>query len=93
MAGSFGLKMSTFGVRSPGHEGAGVVVKLGTNVKNWKIDGRAGIKPMWSTCRKCDLCWNDKESWCPDRLNSGMGVPGMRTPSYTSGLYYRDDNY
>ncbi|OAP53745.1 hypothetical protein AYL99_12083 [Fonsecaea erecta] len=28
--------MSAFGVRSPGSEGAGVVVKVGSNVKNWK---------------------------------------------------------
>ncbi|KAK5444173.1 hypothetical protein LTS15_010526 [Exophiala xenobiotica] len=28
--------MSAFGVRSPGHEGAGIIVKLGNNVKNWK---------------------------------------------------------
>ncbi|KIW92938.1 uncharacterized protein Z519_06787 [Cladophialophora bantiana CBS 173.52] len=55
--------MSTFGVRSPGHEGAGVVVKVGSNVKNWKTGDRAGMKPRWSVCGDCDLCLDDKETY------------------------------
>ncbi|KAI9835770.1 MAG: hypothetical protein M1819_001949 [Sarea resinae] len=43
MKNDLGLpKMSNFGVRSPGHEGAGVVVKLGANVDNVKVGDRAG---------------------------------------------------
>lgn len=42
-------RMGEFSVRSPGHEGAGVVVKVGTNVKNWRIGDRGGIKPMVRT--------------------------------------------
>lgn len=29
--------MSQFNVRSPGHEGAGVVVKVGKDVTDWKV--------------------------------------------------------
>lgn len=36
--------MDECGVRSPGHEGAGVVVKVGDSVKDWKVGDRAGIK-------------------------------------------------
>jgi hypothetical protein len=41
-------RMIDFGIRSPGHEGAGVVVKIGSNVKNWKVGDRGGVKPMVS---------------------------------------------
>jgi D-arabinose 1-dehydrogenase-like Zn-dependent alcohol dehydrogenase len=56
MQGDLGMPpMSTFGVRSPGHEGAGVVVKLGANVKNFKLGDRAGIKPIADTCGSCNV--------------------------------------
>ena len=53
-------KMSVFGVRSPGHEGAGVIVKVGSNVTNWKVGDRAGIKPAYDACFNCELCWTGK---------------------------------
>ena len=70
--------MSTFGVRSPGHEGAGVIVKIGANVKNFKVGDRAGLKPIWDTCGNCQLCWGDKECYCPQAQHTGL----MRTGSY-----------
>lgn len=39
-------QMQEFGVFSPGHEGAGVVVKVGEQVKGWKVGDRAGVKPV-----------------------------------------------
>jgi propanol-preferring alcohol dehydrogenase len=41
--------MSFFNVQCAGHEGAGVVVAVGSNVKEgqWKIGDRAGVKPIW----------------------------------------------
>lgn len=80
MKGEFGYKLSSFGVKSPGHEGAGVIVKVGDLVRDWKVGDRAGIKPMWTTCQNCELCWNDREGYCPKRLNSGMRVTGEFTP-------------
>jgi D-arabinose 1-dehydrogenase-like Zn-dependent alcohol dehydrogenase len=68
--------MSTFGVRSPGHEGAGVVVKIGASVKNFKIGDRAGIKPILDTCGSCDLCWGDKETYCKQGIHTGLMAPG-----------------
>ena len=55
------VQMDETGVRSPGHEGAGVVVEVGSNVTDWKIGDRAGIKPMMDTCHNCELCWNGIE--------------------------------
>lgn len=68
--------MSSKGVRSPGHEGAGVVVKVGANVKNIAVGDRGGIKPMWDTCGACEMCWGDKETYCADSISTGMRVAG-----------------
>lgn len=69
--------MSHFGVRSPGHEGAGVVVKLGSNVTNWKLGDRAGMKPVFDVCHQCELCWGDKECYCPKAVHTGLMATGM----------------
>ncbi|KAK3719146.1 hypothetical protein LTR37_004710 [Vermiconidia calcicola] len=68
--------MDECGVRSPGHEGAGVVVKVGDSVKDWKVGDRAGIKPMMDVCHNCEQCWNGIEQWCRSAVNTGLQVPG-----------------
>ncbi|KAJ5118231.1 Polyketide synthase enoylreductase [Penicillium atrosanguineum] len=77
MQGDLGTPpMSTFGVRSPGHEGAGVVVKVGANVKTFKLGDRAGIKPLTDTCHACHLCWDDKECYCKKAIHTGLMTAG-----------------
>ncbi|OAL06037.1 GroES-like protein [Phaeosphaeriaceae sp. SRC1lsM3a] len=68
--------MSVFGVRSPGHEGAGVVVAIGSNVTNWKVGDRAGIKPAYDACFNCELCWTGKETYCDESPQIGLQFPG-----------------
>ena len=68
--------MQDFNVYSPGHEGAGVIVKLGSQVKGWKVGDRAGVKPMWDVCHNCEQCWTGIEQWCRNRLNTGVEVTG-----------------
>ncbi|KAH6704001.1 chaperonin 10-like protein [Leptodontidium sp. MPI-SDFR-AT-0119] len=68
--------MSTFGVKCAGHEGAGVVVKLGANVKNWKVGDRGGIKPLLDVCGACDLCWDGKENYCQKGVYTGLAATG-----------------
>jgi propanol-preferring alcohol dehydrogenase len=70
-------KMSAFNVRSPGHEGAGVVVKIGSDVKTWKVGDRGGVKPMWDTCMNCEWCWDGKhETYCAGAIVTGLTVAG-----------------
>ncbi|OQU99901.1 hypothetical protein CLAIMM_05473 [Cladophialophora immunda] len=69
-------KMSDFGVRSPGHEGAGVVVKVGENAKGWKVGDRGGVKPLWDVCGNCDLCYSGKENYCTEAIYTGLAKTG-----------------
>jgi len=83
MLGDLGLPtMSSLGVRSPGHEGAGIVVAKGQNVTDWKLGDRAGMKPIYDVCHKCELCWGDKETYCKGAVFAGLAVPGMFPSSF-----------
>lgn len=83
-------RMDSFGVRSPGHEGAGVVVvALGSNVKNWKVGDRAGVEPMYDTCLNCDLCFSKKhETHCAKAVSNGLMVAGTYQQYITSPAKY-----
>ncbi|KAL2009907.1 hypothetical protein VTN00DRAFT_5714 [Thermoascus crustaceus] len=82
-------KMSDCGVRSPGHEGAGVVVKVGSNVKNVKVGDRGGVKPIWGTCGSCQMCWDHKtEVYCRKQKLTGLHCPGTYQQYITSPANY-----
>ena len=54
--------MSSMGVRCAGHEGAGVVVKVGAKCGDqWKLGDRVGIKPLLDVCHNCESCWNGRK--------------------------------
>ncbi|KAH7018770.1 chaperonin 10-like protein [Ilyonectria destructans] len=69
-------RMGSFGVTTAGHEGCGVVVKVGCQVPNFQIGDRAGVKPIWSTCGTCELCLGDNETHCAKKRNTGLAVTG-----------------
>lgn len=69
-------RMGHYGVCSPGHEGAGVVAAVGSNVAGWKVGDRAGVAPTWDTCMACELCASDMECHCPEAIPTGLKVPG-----------------
>lgn len=74
-------RMSEFDVRSPGHEGAGVVVAIGSNVKNWKVGDRGGVKPMWDICLNCEWCWDGQhETHCAGAISTGLMKTGEFFP-------------
>lgn len=80
--------MSTFGTKCAGHEGAGVVVKIGANVKGWKVGDRGGVKPIWDTCGSCEWCWEGKENYCQKAIHTGLLATGTYQQYITSPARY-----
>lgn len=73
--------MSFFGAICPGHEGAGVIVKIGDRVKTLKVGQRAGVKPIFDCCHTCDQCRVGRENYCPDVVHTGLQVDGTPGPT------------
>lgn len=72
------FKMTDAAAGIAGHEGAGVVAAVGSNVQGlWQVGNRAGIKWIASICRRCEFCTNGTdECHCPKQLNSGFSIAG-----------------
>ncbi|PQE27680.1 Polyketide synthase enoylreductase protein [Rutstroemia sp. NJR-2017a BBW] len=80
--------MSSFSVQCPGHEGAGIVVKVGANVTGWKVGDRAGVKPIWDVCYNCELCWEGRENYCSKAVLTGLMSTGTYQQYITSPARY-----
>lgn len=61
---------------TPGHEGAGVVVALGSGVTHLKEGDRVGIAWLHSACGHCKYCMSGWETLCLEQKNSGYSVNG-----------------
>lgn len=59
-----------------GHEGAGVVVAKGSQVKNFEIGDYAGIKWLNGSCLSCEFCEEGFESNCAHADLSGYTHDG-----------------
>jgi propanol-preferring alcohol dehydrogenase len=55
-----------------GHEGVGIVVKLGLGVVAHQLGDRVGVKFIASACLTCEACLYGEESRCPKRKLSGF---------------------
>lgn len=51
----------------PGHEIAGIVSAVGSEVTRFKVGDRAGVGNMIDSCRACDNCLKGLEQYCPAR--------------------------
>ncbi|GAB7325233.1 hypothetical protein MBLNU13_g09301t1 [Cladosporium sp. NU13] len=80
--------MSTFGTKCAGHEGAGVVVKVGANVQGWKVGDRGGVKPLWDVCHNCEQCYNGRENYCQKGVYTGLVATGTYQQYITSPAIY-----
>ncbi|RDX57897.1 putative mannitol dehydrogenase [Mucuna pruriens] len=64
----------------PGHEIVGVVTNIGNNVKNFKVGDKVGVGVMVESCKECENCQQDLESYCPKVVFTyNSGYQGTRT--------------
>ncbi|KAF9773025.1 hypothetical protein IL306_009218 [Fusarium sp. DS 682] len=70
--------LSGWGPYNPivGHEGVGIVVKVGEGVDKDFLNKRVGVKWLYSSCSSCTVCKRGYPNNCPDQLNTGKHVPG-----------------
>lgn len=61
---------------TPGHEGAGVVAKVGPGTKHVKEGDRVGIAWLHSACGHCEFCLTGWETLCHAQEMSGYSVNG-----------------
>jgi len=61
---------------TPGHEGTGVVVALGSGVTRLKEGDRVGLAWLYSACGHCQFCLSGWETLCLQQKNSGYSVNG-----------------
>jgi propanol-preferring alcohol dehydrogenase len=60
----------------PGHEGIGVVEKLGPSVSDRTLGDRVAIAWLGYACGKCRYCIGGWETLCLEQKNSGYSVNG-----------------
>jgi propanol-preferring alcohol dehydrogenase len=60
----------------PGHEGIGVVEKLGADVTDRAVGDRVAIAWLGYACGKCRYCIGGWETLCLEQHNSGYSVNG-----------------
>lgn len=59
-----------------GHEGAGIAVKVGRNVKGVSVGDRVGIKWLNGSCGTCEFCRRSCEPNCGKAELSGYTIDG-----------------
>jgi propanol-preferring alcohol dehydrogenase len=60
----------------PGHEGVGIVEKLGRDVTQPAVGTRVALPWLGWACGCCDLCVRGWETLCPGQRNTGYSVDG-----------------
>jgi propanol-preferring alcohol dehydrogenase len=60
----------------PGHEGVGIVEKLGTGVTEHATGDRVAIPWLGHACGTCEYCLTGWETLCESQLNTGYAVDG-----------------
>ncbi|MCW2763143.1 MAG: alcohol dehydrogenase [Marmoricola sp.] len=60
----------------PGHEGIGIVEKLGAGVTNRRIGERVAIAWLGAACGACRYCIDGRETLCEQQENSGYSIDG-----------------
>ncbi|OKP65922.1 alcohol dehydrogenase [Paenibacillus sp. P3E] len=70
----------------PGHEIAGIVTQIGSEVKKYAIGDRVGVGCMVDSCRECDNCHKGEEQYCQGGMTGTYGAID-RYGQFTQGGY------
>lgn len=62
-----------------GHEGVGIVEKVGSEVTQLKVGDRAGGGYHQNSCRQCRYCLKGQDIWCYEREIYGTSNPDTGT--------------
>lgn len=73
-------KMGDLGTKCAGHEGAGVIVKVGEKVTGFKVGQRAGHKPIADVCHTCEYCKSGRDNYCTKAILTGLMCDGKHEP-------------
>jgi len=60
----------------PGHEGVGIIEKVGSAVTHLKVGDRVAIPWLGYACGTCEYCVTGWETLCESQLNSGYAIDG-----------------
>ena len=60
----------------PGHEGVGIIEKLGDGVTTRRVGERVAIPWLGYACGECQYCIDGRETLCEAQHNSGYSVDG-----------------
>lgn len=59
----------------PGHEPVGVVKKVGTAVRGFRVGDRVGFMPASDTCGDCAQCISGNHRYCAQKVSVGFSGP------------------
>ena len=81
---------------APGHEIAGIVTAVGSEVTAFKVGDRVGVGCFVDSCRECSSCLAGEENYCKSGMTgtyNAIGRDGEVTQGGYSGAIVVDENY
>jgi propanol-preferring alcohol dehydrogenase len=73
-----------------GHEGAGVVDKLGEGVTGLEVGTSVAVYGPWG-CGRCYMCAQGRENYCERATDLGIAPPGLGSPGAMAEYMIVDD--
>jgi alcohol dehydrogenase (NADP+) len=80
----------------PGHEIAGIVTEVGSEVTTFKVGDRVGVGCFVDSCRECSSCLAGEEQYCKNGMTgtyNAIDRDGQPTYGGYSGAIVVDENY
>ena len=72
----------------PGHEGVGIVTKVGAGVTRVREGDRVALPWLGYACGSCEYCVSGWETLCEQQLNTGYSIDGTHAEYATANAAY-----